>query len=111
MPVDDRTRLQLHHRLEEVLGAAEADTLMEHLPPVGWRDVATKQDIAVVTADIAALEVRVGARFDVADARLDSTAQALRAEIATGFGRQAWFLIALTTAQTGVLGLALALAG
>jgi hypothetical protein len=56
MPVDDRTRLNLHRKLDEVLGPAEADTLMAHLPPVTWQDVATKDDLrtleAVLTARI-----------------------------------------------------------
>ena len=41
MSVDDRTRLNLHRRLEETLGHEEADTLMAHLPPVTWDEVAT----------------------------------------------------------------------
>lgn len=45
MAIDERTRHQLFLRLEEVLGAEEATTLMEHLPPVGWADVATKRDL------------------------------------------------------------------
>ena len=48
MAIDERTRHQLYLRLEEVLGDEEANTLMEHLPPVGWADVATKQDQAVL---------------------------------------------------------------
>ena len=45
MAIDERTRHQLFLRLEEVLGDEEANTLMEHLPPVGWADVATKRDL------------------------------------------------------------------
>jgi hypothetical protein len=45
MTVDDRTRLNLHRKLEAVLGPDEADTLMAHLPPVTWQDVATKDDL------------------------------------------------------------------
>ncbi len=43
--IDERTRFLLHQRLEEQLGTSEAATLMEHLPPVGWTDVATKHDL------------------------------------------------------------------
>jgi hypothetical protein len=42
---DERSRYVLHQRLERLLGADEAGTLMEHLPPVGWTDLATKQDL------------------------------------------------------------------
>ena len=42
MPIDDRTRRNLHRKLEAVLGPEEADTLMAHLPPVTWNDIATK---------------------------------------------------------------------
>ncbi|MDW3214991.1 MAG: hypothetical protein R8G01_13390 [Ilumatobacteraceae bacterium] len=45
MPVDDRTRLNLHRKLEAALGREEADTLMAHLPPVTWNEVATKDDL------------------------------------------------------------------
>jgi hypothetical protein len=45
MAIDERTRHQLFLRLEGVLGDEEANTLMEHLPPVGWADVATKRDL------------------------------------------------------------------
>jgi hypothetical protein len=45
MPVDERSRHALYLKLETLLGREEASTLMEHLPPVGWADVATKRDL------------------------------------------------------------------
>ena len=62
MVVDDRSRHDLYRRLEEVLGVEAATTLIEHLPPVGWADVATKHDLAN-------LEDRLELRFDRIDDR------------------------------------------
>ncbi|MGH9269248.1 MAG: hypothetical protein ACRD0D_13875 [Acidimicrobiales bacterium] len=45
MAIDERSRHELHLQLEQVLGPEAATTLMEHLPPVGWADVATKRDL------------------------------------------------------------------
>ena len=45
MVLDERSRHELYLRLEQVLGAEPAQTLMEHLPPVGWADVATTRDL------------------------------------------------------------------
>ena len=45
MTITEETRYHLHQRLEAVLGTEEATTLMAHLPPVGWADVATKRDL------------------------------------------------------------------
>jgi hypothetical protein len=64
MAVDERSRHELYRRLEDVLGPEAATTLIEHLPPVGWADVATKHDLA-------ALEQRMELRFDRIDDRFD----------------------------------------
>ena len=45
MAIDERSRHDLYLRLEGLLGPKAATTLMEHLPPVGWADVATKHDL------------------------------------------------------------------
>jgi hypothetical protein len=54
MAFDERTRHQLYLRLEEVLGPEEATILMEHLPPVGWADVATKRDLQLLRTEFRA---------------------------------------------------------
>jgi hypothetical protein len=62
MVVDERSRHELYRRLEELLGPEAATTLIEHLPPVGWSDVATKRDLA-------GLEERIDLRFQLVDER------------------------------------------
>jgi hypothetical protein len=62
MAVDERSRHELYRRLDEVLGSEAATTLIEHLPPVGWADVATKNDLRN-------LEERLELRFDRIDDR------------------------------------------
>jgi predicted nucleic acid-binding Zn-ribbon protein len=41
----EEPRYALHERLETVLGATEANTLMEHLPPTTWNDLVRQRDI------------------------------------------------------------------
>ena len=45
MAITEDERHELYLGLEEVIGRKRATTLMEHLPPVGWADVATKRDL------------------------------------------------------------------
>lgn len=80
MEIDETARFELHGRLREVLGEVRGDDLMGLLPPVGWADVATKDDVALVrervagvAADVVDVRRQVAAlerRVDEMDARL-----------------------------------------
>src|SRR5437773_371757 len=74
MAIDDLSRSQLHRRLAEVLGPDEAATLMEHLPPVGWADVATKHDVD-------ALGDRLDGRIDSLAERIDLRGDSSKNEV------------------------------
>lgn len=77
MTISEQSRHQLHRRLEEILGVDDAATLMEHLPPVGWADVATKRDLdhcgAQLRADVRAdlFELRTELKEEIAGMRVD----------------------------------------
>ena len=68
MAIDERARHELFLRLEEHLGAEAATTLMEHLPPTGWADVATKRDLdqlrEITKTDLDHVEALLEAKID-----------------------------------------------
>jgi hypothetical protein len=64
---------------------------MELLPPVGWADVATKQDLGVLDSHMGALETRMGSLEN----KVDDIARELRA--------QTWKLMTLVVAVVGTV--------
>lgn len=52
MAITDASRYAMQSALIKAIGADEAETLMEHLPPLGWGDVATKTDLALLNAEL-----------------------------------------------------------
>jgi hypothetical protein len=66
MAINECSRHRMYLKLEEVLGSEEATTLMEHLPPVGWADVATKRDLGQLELRLETLEARLEARLESA---------------------------------------------
>ena len=52
MAIDECLRLSIHTKLSELLGPDEADAIMSNMLPVQWRDVATKDGLRVLSAEI-----------------------------------------------------------
>src|SRR5204863_7230412 len=85
MAVDEQARHRLYDRLEELLGPEQAATLMEHLPPVGWADVATKRDLdhlaTVLRAEMAVLGSGLRSEMRTMRSDMDTMRFELRAEM------------------------------
>ena len=97
MSVDERKRHQLYNRAVEVLGEEEAEILMAHLPPGGYPNLATKQDILDLRQWIIEREERLEARI-VGELKSFT----LRAIIGSNLGMAAVFgAIAFTAAGLG----------
>lgn len=118
MAVDERSRHELYRRLDEVLGPEAATTLIEHLPPVGWADVATKHDLAGLEQRMdlrfgriedrfTALDERfttLDERFNLMDERIKASAFELRASFANDLRSQ------FTTTVFGLVSVVLTMA-
>jgi len=75
MAISETARLDMLSGLRTHVGEAVANTLMEHLPPGGWYDVARTGDFDRIETRIDRLEIRfdkLEARFDKLEARIDT---------------------------------------
>ena len=80
MPTE-RRRHQLYEEVKEVLSVDSADELMAYLPPVGWADVATKSDLAMVRSEIDALRTEMRSEMSAMRHDLSSEMSTLRNEL------------------------------
>jgi len=94
MPTSESDRLEMHLKLRAVLGDKVADTVMEHLPPAGWTDVARQSEM------IARFEA-MDSRFQAVDARfeaLESRFEALEGRL-NGIVAGLWALGSIVSAS------------
>ncbi len=91
MAISEDRRHEMYEGLIEALGRERATTLMEHLPPVGWADVATKRDLdqqtLVLRRDMEAEFGKVRAEIASVRAELGSEIASVRTEIAAAEAR------------------------
>ena len=109
MSITEARRTEMHIGLRESLGPRVADSLMEHLPPNGWGDVARQSEMILrfdmVQIQFEMIERRfeeIDRRFDGIDKRLDMIESRMRLMIGTGltiglalFGLQVQILLSL----------------
>ena len=84
MTISETARLDMLSGLRTHVGEAVANTLMEHLPPGGWYDVARTGDIDRIEIRLNRLEQRfdkLEVRIDRLEARLDDRIDKLEARI------------------------------
>ena len=118
MSVDDRTRNSLYRKLESVLGTEEANTLMAHLPPTTWRDIATRADVdhlgialrsemqtlgTELRSEMQTLSTELRSEMQTLNTRVDTLGTELRSEMLHGVNRQIKWLMTFGAAWTTVL--------
>ena len=91
MAVTESERYELYQVLVEKLGAEGAQTLMEHLPPTGWSEVATKHGFdlqrALFRADLDQHRPEISAQLDQHRAETSAQLDQHRAETSAQLDR------------------------
>jgi len=110
--IDELSRHKLFTKLEDILGTEDAAVLIEHLPPVGWGDIATKQDlrseISALRSDSGNLKGEVGTlRGEIGNLRgeigtLRAEFVALRSEISAQFRTTLFTMMGLMVTLAGL---------
>lgn len=70
MTSPEAERFTLHQTLRGLMPEAVADTLMAHLPPIGWSNIATKDDIDILRSEMNHGFGLINARFERVDETL-----------------------------------------
>ncbi len=100
MAITEEDRHLLYARLQEILGPEEARVLMEHLPPIGWADVATKRDLDL---GLEGLRAYVDGRFDTMEARFDARIERSMREVENRFTLKVGAILTLLVAVQAVI--------
>jgi len=72
MTISETARLDMLSGLRTHVGEAVANTLMEHLPPGGWYDVARTGDFDRIETRIDKLEARLDDRIDTLTQKIET---------------------------------------
>lgn len=102
MSMTEARRTEMHIGLRESLGPRVADSLMEHLPPSGWADVARQSEMNLRFEMADRRFEEIDRRFEGVDKRFDAIDSRMRFMIGTMltiglamFGLQVQILLSL----------------
>jgi tetrahydromethanopterin S-methyltransferase subunit G len=104
MAISETDRLQMFSGLQKSVGETVANTLMEHLPPGGWYDVARTGDFDRIETRLNRIDDRfdrLDNRIDKLEARLDDRIDKLAQKIDTN---TRWMIGISLTYGIGILG-------
>jgi hypothetical protein len=95
--IADTKRFELHQYLRTHMETNMADTLMDHLPPAGWSDLARTSDVSasqlLLKNDIEAVRTELKSDIQAVRTELKGDIAELRAEMVDRFAAQTkWFL-------------------
>ena len=76
MATTQAQRASLFNTLAELMGTEDAETLMEQLPPSGWDNIATKNDLIVLAATFTAALAETRVAFTDALSETNAAMQA-----------------------------------
>ncbi len=108
MSVTEFQRHQIFQWLEEAMGRERAAIMMDLLPPVGWGDIATTSDLAMVRIEMSGMQAKIEGEL----AKLEGEVARLDGRMEHGFARLQRHVYATTVVGNAtVIGLLLALVG
>ena len=99
MAIDERLRLNIHTKLTALLGSEEATALIEHIMPVPWHDVTTKNDLQNLRVELRA----DGRDIDVLRAGMHRDMADLRSELHQAMVGQTRWLMGYVTALSAIM--------
>lgn len=104
--ITERARRDLYEHAEGTWGKETADTLMAHLPPVGWADVATKSDLALLKSEVGLVRSDLATTAELFRKDLIIVEERLTAQLHKELSHQTRVFFAMTlTAVIAVSGL------
>lgn len=83
MTISEDQRFRMHQELRKVLGDDVGNTVMEHLPPLGWGDVARTKDIHHLADRMTQMDQRLTARIDNVESKLTARIDSVEERLAT----------------------------
>ena len=79
--ITEAQRFEMHTCLRGLMGEEVANTMMEHLPPSGWSDVARQSDIALVRSDLDRVEAALKSDIALVRGDLEHAQAAMKSDV------------------------------